>query len=137
MVEKEVLRRRIDKLNEYLEVLDRAKEYTREEFLADPERYGSAERFLQLSIEALTDMGSHVATDEDLGSFEHAADVPDLLREHGYVEADLGRRWKEMIRFRNVLVHEYVDIDRHLVYDVLQNELDDLRRLRKVFAEFL
>ena len=42
-----------------------------------------------------------------------------------------------MIGFRNVLVHEYLDIDRMIVYDVLQNRLGDLEALRRVFARFL
>jgi len=42
-----------------------------------------------------------------------------------------------MIGFRNVLVYEYVDIDPEAVYEVLQQELDHLHRLRRVFGEFL
>lgn len=42
-----------------------------------------------------------------------------------------------MIGFRNVLVHGYVDIDRAVVYDVLQHRLGDLEALRRVFAQFL
>lgn len=42
-----------------------------------------------------------------------------------------------MIGFRNVLVHEYEDIDRGLVYNVLQHDMEVLRRLRSVFARFL
>ena len=42
-----------------------------------------------------------------------------------------------MIGFRNVLVHEYLDIDRGIVYDVLQNRLGDIEGLRRVFAQFL
>ena len=42
-----------------------------------------------------------------------------------------------MIGFRNTLVHEYVDIDRGIVYEVLQHGLEDLVALRRVFAQFL
>ncbi len=37
----------------------------------------------------------------------------------------------------NILVHDYLDIDRNIVYDVLQAHLSDLYALRKVFARFL
>jgi uncharacterized protein YutE (UPF0331/DUF86 family) len=82
-------------------------------------------------------MASHVVADDDLGSVERARDLPDLFVEHGYVGEDLAATWKDMIGFRNVLVHEYVDIDPERVYDVLQNQLDDIRRLRRVFGRFL
>jgi uncharacterized protein YutE (UPF0331/DUF86 family) len=42
-----------------------------------------------------------------------------------------------MIGFRNILVHDYLEVDRKIVYDVMQNHLQDLEELKKVFAEFL
>lgn len=42
-----------------------------------------------------------------------------------------------MIGFRTVLVHEYVDIDKRVVYETLQNQLGDLRRLSDLFNRFL
>jgi uncharacterized protein YutE (UPF0331/DUF86 family) len=58
MIKREVLRRRLNKLDEYLEILQRLRRYDKENFLADPEHYGSAERFLQLTIEALRNVHS-------------------------------------------------------------------------------
>jgi uncharacterized protein YutE (UPF0331/DUF86 family) len=43
-----------------------------------------------------------------------------------------------MIGFRNILVHEYVDVDvdvdRNIVHDAVQNRLADLNDLKQVFA---
>ena len=55
MVRPEVVRKRLNKIDECLAVLQRLQRYGRDEFLSDPERYGSAERFLHLAIEALLD----------------------------------------------------------------------------------
>ncbi len=46
-------------------------------------------------------------------------------------------KWIRMIGFRNVLVHEYLDLDRRIVYEVLRSGLEDLERLRRFFASFL
>lgn len=43
MVRVEVIRKRLNKLDEYLEILHRLQVYDFETFLASPERYGSAE----------------------------------------------------------------------------------------------
>lgn len=137
MVNPNVLHRRLEKLDEYLGYLEEAQRYSFREFVEDPERRGSVERYLHLAIEALTDMANHVVADDDLGSVEQARDLPPLLAEHGYLEEPLVSRWQDMIGFRNVLVHEYTDIDPEQVYDVLQHQLDDLRRLRRVFGRFL
>ncbi len=137
MVRPEVIRRRLQKLDTFVEYLERAQAYSFDEFRSDIEVYSAVERNLQLAIEALSDMAGHVVVDEDLGHFERARDLPDLFEEHGFIEADVREMWKDMIGFRNVLVHEYVDIERSRVYDVLQHHLDDIRQLSHVFDRFL
>ena len=42
-----------------------------------------------------------------------------------------------MIGFRNTLVHEYIEIDRKIVYGVLQNGLGDIEELKRIFAQYL
>jgi uncharacterized protein YutE (UPF0331/DUF86 family) len=111
--------------------------YTFDEFAKDPEKYGSAERFLQLAIESAIDMGNHVIADLGLGVVNWYSDIPNILADRGYLPSDLKEKWTRMIGFRNTLVHEYVDIDRRIVYEVLQNGLKDLKALRRVFAQFL
>lgn len=137
MVRPEVIRRRLQKLDTFLEYLERAQTYSFDEFQSDIEVYSAVERNLQLAIEVLTDMASHVIIDEDLGSFERARELPNLFEKHGFIGEEERDTWKNMISFRNVLVHEYVDIERSRVYDILQHHLDDLRRLSHVFDRFL
>jgi len=35
------------------------------------------------------------------------------------------------------IVRRYLDVDRRIVYEVLQHQLEDLRRLKKAFTQFL
>lgn len=137
MLRPEVIRRRLEKIEEYLAVLEHMQRYSREEFLADAERYGSAERFLQLAIEAITDIASHVIAEKELGTVESGADIARVFHAHGCVDPELEERWIRMIGFRNVLVHDYLDVDRTIVYDVLTHNLADLRELAHVLAAFL
>ncbi|MCD5417266.1 DUF86 domain-containing protein [Candidatus Bipolaricaulota bacterium] len=137
MIRKEVIRKRLNKLEEYLSILKRLSRYRLDEFLGDPERYGSTERFLQLSIEAVIDMGTHVIAESELGTINAYSDIPEILAEKGYIDGELLEQWIQMIGFRNILVHEYLEVDRKIVYDVLQHCLTDLEALKKVFAQFL
>lgn len=137
MVRVEVLRKRLEKLEEYLQILHRLRETPLATFLENPEKYGSAERFLQLAIEAIDDIGSHLVADLQLGTVEWYRDVPELLYEAGYIDEALYQRWLRMIGFRNILVHDYLDIDRHQVYQILQNHLEDFDQIRSIFAQFL
>ncbi len=137
MVRAEVIRKRLNKLDEYIAILRRVKRYSFDDFMADPERYGSAERFLHLAIEAITDMGNHIIADLELGVVNSYSDIPAIIANKGYLSPSLEEKWIGMIGFRNILAYEYIDIDRKIVYDVLQNNIDDFEELKKVFAQFL
>jgi uncharacterized protein YutE (UPF0331/DUF86 family) len=137
LVRPEVIRKRLNKLDEYLSILNSLQKYSFSEFIGDPEHYGSAERFLQLAIEAISDLGNHVVADLGLGVVNWHSDIPTILAQHEYIDAELKERWIQIIGFRNVLVHDYLDIDRKIVHEALQHRLDDLERLRNVFAQFL
>ena len=137
MVKPEVIRKRFNKLDQYLDILKKLKRYTRSEFLSDPEHYGSAERFLHLSIELLTDVGNHIIAEEGLGVVNWYSDIPDILNSKNIINIELKEIWIKMIGFRNTLVHEYIDIDLEIVYDVLQNGLDDLKAIKLKLAVYL
>jgi uncharacterized protein YutE (UPF0331/DUF86 family) len=137
VVRAEIIRKRLNKLDEYLAVIKKLQRYSFEEFIADPERYGSAERFLHLAIEALIDMGNYVIADSELGVVNWYSDIPKILAEKEFISSELKEKWISMIGFRNTLVHEYIDIDREIVYDVLQNNIQDLEDLKRAFAQFL
>lgn len=137
MIRAEVIRRRLNKLDEYLSILEGLRQYRLDEFLSNPERYGSAERFLQLAVEALMDMGSHVIAEMELGIINAYSDIPRIFVKKDYIDDELCEKWIRIIGFRNILIHEYVEIDRRIVYDVLQHHLTDLVALKKIFAQFL
>ena len=137
MVRPEVLRKRLNKLDEYLSILDELRQVNREAFNTQPQLYGSAERFLHLAIETVLDVGNHIIADENLGVVNYYSDIPNILADNGYISAELAQRWIRMIGFRNILVHDYLDIDRDIVYGVLQSDLADFETLKQAFAQFL
>lgn len=137
MVRSEIIRKRLNRLDEYLAILHRLQRLDLDEFLSDPEKYGSVERFLHLAIEAIMDVGNHVIAELNLGVVNRYSDIPSILEGKGHLSLDLRDKWIRMIGFRNTLVHEYIDIDREIVYQVLQHNLKDFEDLRQVFARFL
>lgn len=137
MIRQEVIRKRLNKLDEYLSILYSLQRYDFDEFVNNPEHYGSTERFLHLVIEAITDMGNHIIAELELGIVNSYSDIPILLAEKGIIDPQLREKWIRMIGFRNTLVHDYLEIDRSIVYNVLQNHLEDIETIRRIFARFL
>jgi uncharacterized protein YutE (UPF0331/DUF86 family) len=137
MVRAEVIRKRLNKLDEYLEILNGLKKYSLDEFLSTPEYYGSVERFLQLAIETTVDIGNHIVADLGLGEVNWYSDIAAILEEKNFISVDLREKWIRMVGFRNILVHDYLEVDRKIVYEVLHNQLGDIEELKQVFAKFL
>ncbi|HLR76504.1 MAG TPA: DUF86 domain-containing protein [Balneolaceae bacterium] len=137
MTKTELLRRKLQQLDEYLGFLEQIKEKPKELFLNEPQMWASTERFLQMALEVINDMGSHVIADENLGTVEQYRDIPKIFAEQNWIDVDIKRLWIKMIGFRNLLVHGYATVDRSEVYSILQNNLDDIKKIKKVFLRFL
>jgi uncharacterized protein YutE (UPF0331/DUF86 family) len=137
MVKADSIAKRLLNAEKSLHILSSLQKYGYDDFLSDPLVYGSSERFLQLAIEALMDIGSHIIADLQLGVINWSCDIPALLFEQGYLDERQKAVFIRMIGFRNTLVHEYIEIDRAIVFDVLHNHLDDIKDLMKVYAGFI
>ena len=134
MVSPEVIRKRLRLLEGYLKKLRRIQASTdRETFLADSDRQDIAERNLQLAIEAVLDIGQHIIASSGWKPAEEYADVFAILGAHGILGKELLGRVQGMAGFRNLLVHEYAEVDHAQVFDVLQDHLQDLEALARVY----
>ena len=85
----------------------------------------------------MTDIGSHIIAELQLGVVNWHSDIPSILAQRGYIDDFLKEKWIQMIGFRNILVHDYLDIDRRIVHKVLHDGLEDIEALKQVFAQFL
>jgi uncharacterized protein YutE (UPF0331/DUF86 family) len=81
---------------------------------------------LQLAIQGCIDVGSHVISDEGWGVAGSLNEIFYILRDKGVIKVDLTKRMVSMIGFRNVLVHEYEDINLDIVYNILHHHLRDI-----------
>ena len=95
--------------------------------LADQVRLGDLKYTLQTAIEACIDAGHHVVADQGLGVPDTNAAAFRSLSAAGPVEGGLATRMSGAVGLRNVLVHDYAEVDDERVVNHLAH-LDDLRR---------
>ncbi len=138
MVDRYVLSARIAKIREYVALLRRIRGMADERrFVSDPLIYGNAERYLQLAIQALLDISNHIVADMNLNLPADSKELFDLLAKHNVLPVRLSKRLAPMAGFRNILVHEYLEIDRHRVYRALKDDLGDFERFIKAVSQLL
>lgn len=138
MVKKEIILERAQKCNEYLDQLEEiVNDVAFEEYNNNPLLYGSAERFLHLAIEALIDIGNHIISDDDLGRVEVYRDIAKILAENNYLSEERKDLFIKTIAFRNILVHDYMDLDRDVIFNLLKNNLDDIRGILRSYLNLI
>jgi uncharacterized protein YutE (UPF0331/DUF86 family) len=84
------------------------------------------EHTLQLAIQAALDVASHIVSDQSLGEPRTNRELFDLLEGAGWVASEMASTLRNMVGFRNVLVHGYDTVDLGVVEDVLRHRLGDL-----------
>ena len=138
MVDRYVVHARIAKIRQYVSLLKKIRGLADEQtFVDDPLIYGNAERYLQLAIQALLDISNHIVADMNLNLPADSKELFSLLAKHKVLPARLSARLAPMAGFRNILVHEYLEIDRHKVYRVLKDDLGDFDRFIKAVSKLL
>lgn len=137
MVSRDVILIRINKLIEYMIFLDTIKEYTKEEYISNPMVFGSAERFLHLSIECAIDTANHIISDLRFRKPENIKDIFEVLYENKLLQGDLKENLCKMAQFRNILVHDYIKLDKEIVYDVVTNNTKDLKTFIDVISDYI
>lgn len=137
MVEREIILTRISKLDEYIKFLYEVGEYSKDEYLNNLMIYGSAERFLHLAIECVIDIGNHIIADMGFRKPESNREIFIILFENKIIDNDLKANLCNMAGFRNILVHDYIDLDREIVYDILKNNLKDMENFRDIVLNYV
>jgi len=137
VLDHEAIIARLDKLDEYGKILKELQKASRSEFIADYHIYGLAERYLQLSIECLLDIGQLIITGLGLRKPDRHQDIIEILWEADIISAGLASRLQGIAGFRNILVHVYLKINRIWVYENLQKGVMDLEDFSREIAELL
>ena len=120
---------KLDIIPENLEKLEILRAMGYEKFTSDFRNIDSALHRFQTSIQALVDIGGYIIASLGLRTPGTSGEVIDILVDHGLLNADRRDRYISMIQFRNRIVHFYNNIDLKVLYQILQEELLDIREL--------
>lgn len=115
------------KLNEYLAMID---DYlkdleivfrnvrSKEEFSSSPQVYYSTLHLLQLSIQCLIDMSSRLVSLLGARKPKEYSELANILHEEGVLDDASKKSFRDMIRFRNLLIHVYAKVSPSIVYRI-------------------
>lgn len=136
MLDRNRILSKVAELDGYLRELDSIHPANRGEYEVI-EKKRACERLLQISIETVVSICQLFVVGLRLGLPSEENDVFEKLARAGVVSPDLARILHRMKGFRNVLVHEYGNVDDDLVFLFLTTRTADFLVFRQEILEAL
>lgn len=90
---------------------------------------------LQRACEQCIAMANHAVRSLKLGLPATSAESFTLLHTAGMIDDELTRKLIGMVGFRNIIIHQYQDIDYQRVERALTSDSDDLIRFAEIMIE--
>ena len=137
MFDKSVIMIRLAKLDEYVSRLKRFENIELKDYLNDYDLQAIVERNLQLAIQVCIDIANYIIARRKLTFPVEQENIFILLGREGIIPKKLAERMKGMVNFRNILVHDYTEIDADRVYKALRQGMKDFNDFAEVTVRFL
>ena len=81
---------------------------------------------LQRAAEQVIDLANHVIRKGKLGLPKESKESFEILARAKVIPQELADKLKGMVGFRNIMVHQYQELDIRIMVDVIEHHLDDL-----------
>jgi len=134
---KDLIVKRLDDLDQYLEELGPYVSIGLEKYLKDREKRYIVERLILLVVEIASDINQNIIEmEEDRPSDTYYSSFA-RLGELEIIPEELARRLASTTGLRNRLVHRYEDVEHKIVYHSAVRLLKDYRRYFKLIGKYL
>lgn len=130
---------RIEEMRKRICLLEKDfKKIPEDKLITDENLYASAERHLEVAIQASLDIANHIVAALGLERPKKEAGETYLsLAKEKIISQNLAKTMKKVLGYRNILVHEYLEVERHQTYLNIQEGFKDLVRFAKEIEQFL
>ena len=137
MVNREKIESLLRELNDYIQSLKDIQNLSIEEYLKEKRNIYSSRYLLQISIETCINISNHIVSRMKFGLPKEYADVFRLLNENDIISKELLDKLILMTRFRNRVVHLYWNIDDSYVFEIVNNNLNDIIEFEASIKKYL
>jgi uncharacterized protein YutE (UPF0331/DUF86 family) len=130
LIDKTLILRKLTELDTYLTQIKEYRYISAEEYRADWKKQRIIDRTLQLMIELCVDVANHIISEKALPVPTSYGNTFEILERSKLMSDKLANTMVQMAKFRNILVHQYTEIDAAIVVNILRNHLDDFNLFR-------
>jgi uncharacterized protein YutE (UPF0331/DUF86 family) len=138
LVDSNVILKRVGRIRKCVATLETIRRtHSESKFMADEMIQAAAERNLQVAIQSVLDICNHAVADMKLEVPDEEKQAFQILASHKLIPKRLAETLTSMIGMRNVLVHEYLEVDHARLYAIMKTNLDDFEKLIKAVLKLM
>ncbi len=134
-IDKELVQRHLKQLRESVQILRGLGQTERDKFISDYHIYGLAERYLQLAIEECLQICSILIASFGLRRPEGYHELLSIVASQHIIPQVMAYRLEILTNLRDTLVHDPGTLNHDLLYDHIQQRLDDLEAFADTVEE--
>jgi len=137
MVDRTLVLRKLSNLEMYYNQISEYQSITLAQYAGTWKTQRIVERTLQMMIETCCDIAGHIIADRKYRIPDSYADTFAVLLENHVVDEPAATSLMQMVKFRNVVVHDYDHVDGEIVIGILRKRLTDFMTFRDAVVQLL
>ena len=137
MIDETLILRKLSELDTYRKQIEEYQGIPVAEYEADWKTQRIVERTLHLMIELCAHIGNHIISEQELQVPKSYADIFEILSQSGMISNELAATMVRMAKFRNIVVHQYTEVDATIVVEILNSHIDDFIDFKKEIIHHL
>jgi uncharacterized protein YutE (UPF0331/DUF86 family) len=132
-----VVERRLATIATEMSFLDSIQISSYEHFSSDGMAVRAVIRSIELISQSVIDIAGHLVAHNNWGVPETYRDTIRLLARNNVIRSVLVDRLQRLVSMRNVLIHQYLEIDLQIIYESISEVIRDARDFISQIRNFL
>ena len=126
MVSQPIIKKKINAIQHNLVRIKSCQPLSMEEFLANDDIKDIVTHNLFVMLQNVIDIGTHLISDIGMEEPAFLSDIPELLLKGKVIPQELIGPLRSMIGLRNLIAHEYGDLDFKIIYRIVNENIEDI-----------
>jgi len=121
----------------YFEVAERMTSFSKEEFMERLDLQLQAERLFEVLIQIILDVCTHIVAHSNVQAPQSYSECMKRLSELDILPQEKVSTFSSLIKMRNLIVHQYGDINYDILFNALRDLLKDFKEDQTIIRTWL
>ena len=137
MVDYNIIVKKINSINHNMVRIVKYESVPLEDFLQNEDGKDIVTHNLFIMLQHIIDLGTHIIADENMEEPVFVSDIADILGKEGVLDKSLVKPLKSMIGLRNIIAHEYGDIDFKIIHKIVTSNIRDVHSILENIIKYV